>query len=143
MYKTSKVVTSEPGFMNAKPSETRLANQISRPASLKELLERFKTPQISSGLDEIVMTPLPKGHGFLYERHPTPGKQWLVGHPGFGGSTVMMDMEDEVTFPLLPSLLRTSIYRAMITSFHLPILFRYFNDSDIFYRWSSPTSPMV
>ncbi|KHJ81192.1 hypothetical protein OESDEN_19122 [Oesophagostomum dentatum] len=39
----------------------------------KKLLERFKTPQINSGLDEIVMTPLPKGYGFLYERHPTSG----------------------------------------------------------------------
>ncbi|EYC11827.1 hypothetical protein Y032_0049g1798 [Ancylostoma ceylanicum] len=119
MYKTSKVVTSEPGFMNAKPSETRLANQISRPASLKELLERFKTPQISSGLDEIVMTPLPKGHGFLYERHPTPGKQWLVGHPGFGGSTVMMDMEDEVVVAYVTNGLKTGMGELTRTYRHL------------------------
>ncbi|KJH47874.1 hypothetical protein DICVIV_06001, partial [Dictyocaulus viviparus] len=39
----------------------------------KQLLEQFKKPQIVSGLDEIMMTPLPKGHGFLYERHPTAG----------------------------------------------------------------------
>lgn len=70
------------------------------------------------------MTPLPKGYGFLYERHPVAGvglltrhigcqmlfsvdgpeyssnpwfqRRWLVGHPGFGGSTVMMDIEEEV-----------------------------------------------
>ncbi|KAJ1346944.1 Beta-lactamase domain-containing protein 2 [Parelaphostrongylus tenuis] len=67
-----------------------------------QLLERFKTPLIASGIDEILMTPLPKGYGFLYERHPTVEKspvfqkRWLVGHPGFGGSTVMMDMDEEV-----------------------------------------------
>lgn len=38
----------------------------------KELLEKFKTPQVQ-GIDEVVMTPLPKGHGFLYERHPVEG----------------------------------------------------------------------
>lgn len=34
------------------------------------LLDRFKTPEISDGLDEVVLAPLAKGHGFMYERHP-------------------------------------------------------------------------
>uniref|UniRef100_A0A8R1EIE1 Beta-lactamase domain-containing protein n=1 Tax=Caenorhabditis japonica TaxID=281687 RepID=A0A8R1EIE1_CAEJA len=38
----------------------------------KELLEKFRAPQVQ-GIDEVVMTPLPKGHGFLYERHPMSG----------------------------------------------------------------------
>ncbi|ETN85042.1 hypothetical protein RB195_020311 [Necator americanus] len=85
----------------------------------KKLLERFKTPQINSGLDEIVMTPLPKGHGFLYERHPTAGKQWLVGHPGFGGSTIMMDMEDEIVVAYVTNGLKTGMGELTRTYRHL------------------------
>lgn len=35
-----------------------------------DLLNLFKAPEISHGLDEVVLAPLPKGYGFMYERHP-------------------------------------------------------------------------
>ncbi|KAK6103667.1 Beta-lactamase family protein [Brugia pahangi] len=60
------------------------------------LLDLFKTPEISHGLDEVVLAPLPKGYGFMYERHPFKPGHWLVGHAGLGGSTVMMDMEEKL-----------------------------------------------
>ncbi|VDM56738.1 unnamed protein product [Angiostrongylus costaricensis] len=85
----------------------------------KQLLERFKTPLITSEIDEIVIAPLPKGYGFLYERHPTAGKCWLVGHPGFGGSTVMMDMEDEVVIAYVTNGLKTGMGELTRTYRHL------------------------
>ncbi|PIO67596.1 hypothetical protein TELCIR_10646 [Teladorsagia circumcincta] len=85
----------------------------------KELVQQFKNPQISSGLDEIVMTPLPKGHGFLYERHPTAGKRWLVGHPGFGGSTVMMDVDEEIVIAYVTNGLKTGMGELTRTYRHL------------------------
>ncbi|VDO44762.1 unnamed protein product, partial [Haemonchus placei] len=85
----------------------------------KELVQRFKNPQISSGLDEIVMTPLPKGHGFLYERHPSSGKRWLVGHPGYGGSTVMMDVDDEIVIAYVTNGLKTGMGELTRTYRHL------------------------
>ncbi|KAJ1357560.1 Beta-lactamase domain-containing protein 2 [Parelaphostrongylus tenuis] len=85
----------------------------------KQLLERFKTPLIASGIDEILMTPLPKGYGFLYERHPTVEKRWLVGHPGFGGSTVMMDMDEEVVIAYVTNGLKTGMGELTRTYRHL------------------------
>ncbi|KAK5970968.1 hypothetical protein GCK32_016370 [Trichostrongylus colubriformis] len=85
----------------------------------KELVQQFKTPQIASGLDEIVMTPLPKGYGFLYERHPTAGKRWLVGHPGFGGSTVMMDVDEEIVVAYVTNGLKTGMGELTRTYRHL------------------------
>ncbi|KAE9418430.1 hypothetical protein Angca_009603, partial [Angiostrongylus cantonensis] len=85
----------------------------------KQLLERFKTPLITSEIDEILITPLPKGYGFLYERHPTAGKCWLVGHPGFGGSTVMMDMDNEVVIAYVTNGLKTGMGELTRTYRHL------------------------
>uniref|UniRef100_A0A1I7WZG4 Beta-lactamase domain-containing protein n=1 Tax=Heterorhabditis bacteriophora TaxID=37862 RepID=A0A1I7WZG4_HETBA len=85
----------------------------------KTLVERFKTPQVSSGLDEIVMTPLPKGYGFLYERHPNGGNRWLVGHPGFGGSTVMMDLEEDIVIAYVSNGLKTGMGELTRTYRHL------------------------
>lgn len=86
---------------------------------------------VNSGLDEVVMAPMPKassslrnsqfqGHGFLYERHPLGGvcpfqpsrefqDRWLVGHPGYGGSTVMFDMEKEVVIAYVSNGLKTGM----------------------------------
>ncbi len=36
----------------------------------RTLLEKYRNPQIASGLDEVVMAPMAKGHGFYYEAHP-------------------------------------------------------------------------
>ncbi|CAD6197458.1 unnamed protein product [Caenorhabditis auriculariae] len=85
----------------------------------KELLNRFKTPQVATGLDEVVMTPLPKGHGFLYERHPLGGNRWLVGHPGYGGSTVMMDLEEDIVISYVTNGLKTGMGELTRTYRHL------------------------
>ncbi|CAI4232917.1 unnamed protein product [Auanema sp. JU1783] len=85
----------------------------------KGLLERFKQPQVAGGLDEVVMTPLPKGHGFLYERHPLGGNKWLVGHPGFGGSTVMMDLDEELVISYVSNGLKTGMGELTRTYRHL------------------------
>lgn len=64
--------------------------------------------------------PMPKGHGFLYERHPLGGvsllnvrkiwqDRWLVGHPGYGGSTVMFDMEEDVVIAYVSNGLKTGM----------------------------------
>ncbi|CAB3411478.1 unnamed protein product [Caenorhabditis bovis] len=84
----------------------------------KDLLDRFKTPQVQ-GIDEVVMTPLPKGHGFLYERHPMGGNRWLVGHPGYGGSTVMMDLDEEITIAYVSNGLKTGMGELTRTYRHL------------------------
>ncbi|CAL2033244.1 unnamed protein product [Caenorhabditis brenneri] len=84
----------------------------------KDLLEKFRAPQVQ-GIDEVVMTPLPKGHGFLYERHPMGGKKWLVGHPGYGGSTIMMDLDDEITIAYVSNGLKTGMGELTRTYRHL------------------------
>ncbi|CAI5441585.1 unnamed protein product [Caenorhabditis angaria] len=84
----------------------------------KELLDRFRVPQVNE-IDEVVMTPLPKGHGFLYERHPNGGNKWLVGHPGYGGSTVMMDLDEEITIAYVSNGLKTGMGELTRTYRHL------------------------
>ncbi|CAP32212.2 Protein CBR-LACT-2 [Caenorhabditis briggsae] len=84
----------------------------------KDLLEKFRVPQVQ-GIDEVVMTPLPKGHGFLYERHPMSGKKWLVGHPGYGGSTIMMDLDDGITIAYVSNGLKTGMGELTRTYRHL------------------------
>ncbi|KAF1765209.1 hypothetical protein GCK72_005161 [Caenorhabditis remanei] len=84
----------------------------------KELLSKFRVPQVE-GIDEVVMTPLPKGHGFMYERHPMSGKKWLVGHPGYGGSTIMMDLDDEITIAYVSNGLKTGMGELTRTYRHL------------------------
>lgn len=32
----------------------------------------------------------------MYEKHPYKKGQWLVGHPGYGGSTLMMDPKEKL-----------------------------------------------
>ncbi|VDK72772.1 unnamed protein product [Gongylonema pulchrum] len=34
------------------------------------LLDLYRTPEVAHGLDEVILAPLPKGYGFMYERHP-------------------------------------------------------------------------
>ncbi|VDN01724.1 unnamed protein product [Thelazia callipaeda] len=55
----------------------------------KNLINLYKMPEISRA-------PLPKGYGFMYERHPFKPGCWLVGHAGLGGSTIMMDIEENL-----------------------------------------------
>ncbi|KHN86060.1 Beta-lactamase domain-containing protein 2 [Toxocara canis] len=75
----------------------------------KELVSLFKEPQISNGLDEVILAPMAKGHGFLYEKHPYKRGHWLVGHPGYGGSSVMMEMENEIVIAYVSNGLKTGM----------------------------------
>jgi len=74
------------------------------------LLERFSQPQI--GLDQfdcVVGLPVAKGHGFMYERHPRKPGKWLFGHPGYGGTTLMMDPEEELVVAYVSNGLKTGM----------------------------------
>lgn len=36
----------------------------------KDLVNLYKQPQVINGLDEVVLAPLAKGYGFMYEKNP-------------------------------------------------------------------------
>ncbi|TMS35060.1 hypothetical protein L596_002536 [Steinernema carpocapsae] len=75
----------------------------------KGMVEMFKKPQVVTGLDQVVLAPMVKGHGFFYERHPKDSNRWLVGHPGYGGSSVMMDIDKEVVVSYVSNGLKTGM----------------------------------
>ncbi|KAI6190274.1 Beta-lactamase domain-containing protein [Aphelenchoides bicaudatus] len=60
-----------------------------------ELVERFYEPQFTS-IDIAIKAPLSKGFGFMYEAHPLKPGKFLYGHPGYGGSSVVIDGEDKL-----------------------------------------------
>lgn len=62
----------------------------------RDLVDLYKVPEVVHGLDEVILAPLPKGYGFMYEKHPYKPEKWLFGHAGYGGSTVMMDVEENL-----------------------------------------------
>uniref|UniRef100_A0A0N5BCW0 Beta-lactamase domain-containing protein n=1 Tax=Strongyloides papillosus TaxID=174720 RepID=A0A0N5BCW0_STREA len=62
----------------------------------KSLIKKLEKPEISNEIDIVFKAPISKGHGFMYEKHPYKKGQWLVGHPGYGGSTLMMDPKEEL-----------------------------------------------
>jgi len=61
----------------------------------KELVEQFTQPQFKQ-LDIVIKAPIAKGYGFMYEKHPFKRDKWLYGHPGYGGSSIMMDGESKL-----------------------------------------------
>uniref|UniRef100_A0AC35U5F9 Beta-lactamase domain-containing protein n=1 Tax=Rhabditophanes sp. KR3021 TaxID=114890 RepID=A0AC35U5F9_9BILA len=75
----------------------------------KSLVNTFITPEITNEVDVVFKAPMAKGHGFLYEKHPTKKDKWLVGHPGFGGSTIMMDVEDELVISYVTNGLKSGM----------------------------------
>lgn len=36
----------------------------------RDLVDLYKVPEVVHGLDEVILAPLPKGYGFMYEKHP-------------------------------------------------------------------------
>ncbi|KAL3078206.1 hypothetical protein niasHS_012093 [Heterodera schachtii] len=62
----------------------------------RKSLIRLSKPQIINQIDYVMKVPFSKGHGFMFEKHPRKEGKWLFGHPGFGGSSVMMDPEEEL-----------------------------------------------
>jgi hypothetical protein len=47
----------------------------------KEFLDQFNKPQFNQ-IDVAIKAPIPKGYGFMYEKHPFKSGKWLYGHPG-------------------------------------------------------------
>uniref|UniRef100_A0A0N5ANA1 Beta-lactamase domain-containing protein n=1 Tax=Syphacia muris TaxID=451379 RepID=A0A0N5ANA1_9BILA len=72
-------------------------------------LSMYRYPQISTDLDQVILAPMAKGYGFYYEKHPYKRGQWLFGHPGYGGSNIMMDMENEIVIAYVSNGLKTGM----------------------------------
>ncbi|CAD5222739.1 unnamed protein product [Bursaphelenchus okinawaensis] len=72
----------------------------------KDIVNRFDEPQLIQH-DVVLKVPTAKGHGFMYERHPYKEGKYLYGHPGYGGSTMMIDPEDEVVIVYLTNGMKT------------------------------------
>ncbi|CAD5232168.1 unnamed protein product [Bursaphelenchus xylophilus] len=66
----------------------------------KETLRRLDLPRVVQ-TDVCLKIPTAKGHGFMYERHPYKQGKYLYGHPGHGGSNMMIDHEDEIVIVYL------------------------------------------
>ncbi|VDN50644.1 unnamed protein product [Dracunculus medinensis] len=75
----------------------------------KKLLQSFEKPQIFGTPDKVVWLPLAIGHGFSYEKHPYEKGRWLFGHPGYGGSTVMVDLQNELVVAYVTNGLKTGM----------------------------------
>lgn len=72
------------------------------------MLPQFNQPQFKQ-VDMCIGAPLPKGYGYMYEKHPFKSERWLYGHPGlnsskslfkfvlgYGGSALIIDPEDKL-----------------------------------------------
>uniref|UniRef100_A0A914C0E5 Beta-lactamase-related domain-containing protein n=1 Tax=Acrobeloides nanus TaxID=290746 RepID=A0A914C0E5_9BILA len=73
-----------------------------------KLVEKFHEPQVNN-IDYVVKAPIAKGYGFMYEPHPKKSGKWLFGHPGYGGSTIMMDPEEEIVIAYVSNGLKTGM----------------------------------
>lgn len=58
------------GITKARDLGKLFALFLSRKLVSNETLSLYKKPQISSVLDEVILAPMAKGHGFYYEKHP-------------------------------------------------------------------------
>uniref|UniRef100_A0A914WTT1 Beta-lactamase-related domain-containing protein n=1 Tax=Plectus sambesii TaxID=2011161 RepID=A0A914WTT1_9BILA len=97
------------GIGKAKDLGKIFALMMERKLISEDLIQKIREPQITSGWDEVVMAPMVKGHGFMYERHPVDSKNWLIGHPGFGGSTVMFDLDNQIVISYVTNGLKTGM----------------------------------
>uniref|UniRef100_A0A915CZK8 Beta-lactamase-related domain-containing protein n=1 Tax=Ditylenchus dipsaci TaxID=166011 RepID=A0A915CZK8_9BILA len=73
----------------------------------KDLSKQFVQPELLNRRDVVVGVPFSKGHGFMYERHPTKAKKWLYGHQGYGGSTLMIEPEEELVIAYVSNSIKT------------------------------------
>uniref|UniRef100_A0A914EMI5 Beta-lactamase-related domain-containing protein n=1 Tax=Acrobeloides nanus TaxID=290746 RepID=A0A914EMI5_9BILA len=83
------------GITNARALAKLFALVLQGEIISKELVERFYNPLII-GTDAVINFPFAKGYGFMYEPHPKKPGKWLFGHPGNGGSNLMVDPEEEI-----------------------------------------------
>ncbi|GMT23811.1 hypothetical protein PFISCL1PPCAC_15108, partial [Pristionchus fissidentatus] len=55
-------------------------------------LSRLHRPTLDTWhIEQVVLYPVMKGHGFFYDPHPTISGAFTFGHPGYGGQTVHVD----------------------------------------------------
>ncbi|KAI1703524.1 beta-lactamase domain-containing protein [Ditylenchus destructor] len=97
------------GISTARDLGKIFALMLSEKLIKKEILDKFKRPEIVNGFDVVVGVPISKGYGFMYEKHPKKSGRWLYGHPGFGGTTVMVDPEDELVIAYVSNGLKTGM----------------------------------
>uniref|UniRef100_A0AC35FEH8 Beta-lactamase-related domain-containing protein n=1 Tax=Panagrolaimus sp. PS1159 TaxID=55785 RepID=A0AC35FEH8_9BILA len=84
-----------------------------------DLVKKFAEPTVTGGLDAVIGAPMPKGYGFMYERHPVKAGKWLYGHPGYGGTTVMLCPDSEIVVAYVSNGLKTGMGELTRTYRHL------------------------
>uniref|UniRef100_A0A915BFA8 Secreted protein n=1 Tax=Parascaris univalens TaxID=6257 RepID=A0A915BFA8_PARUN len=58
-------------------------------------------------LEQVVLYPLVKGRGFFFEPHPTVKGSYLLGHPGYGGQSLNVDVERRLVIAYVSNGLKT------------------------------------
>uniref|UniRef100_A0A7E4UWA0 Beta-lactamase domain-containing protein n=1 Tax=Panagrellus redivivus TaxID=6233 RepID=A0A7E4UWA0_PANRE len=74
-----------------------------------EWIEKFKVPTVNNEIDCVIGAPMYKGYGFMHERHPTKPGKFLFGHPGYGGSSVMIDPDEQIVIAYVSNGLKTGM----------------------------------
>uniref|UniRef100_A0A183BRZ5 Beta-lactamase domain-containing protein n=1 Tax=Globodera pallida TaxID=36090 RepID=A0A183BRZ5_GLOPA len=97
------------GISRAKDVGKIFALMLSGQLISQELLNQLSKPQIINQTDYVMKIPVSKGYGFMFEKHPRKPGKWLYGHPGFGGSTVMVDPEEELVIAYVSNGMKTAM----------------------------------
>ncbi|KAF8371806.1 lact-6, partial [Pristionchus pacificus] len=58
-------------------------------------------------IEQVVLYPVMKGHGFFYDPHPTVLNAFTFGHPGYGGQNVHVDPINDLVVVYLSNGLKT------------------------------------
>uniref|UniRef100_F1L324 Beta-lactamase domain-containing protein 2 n=2 Tax=Ascaris TaxID=6251 RepID=F1L324_ASCSU len=58
-------------------------------------------------LEQVVLYPLVKGRGFFFEPHPSIKGAYLLGHPGYGGQSLNVDVERRLVIAYVSNGLKT------------------------------------
>ncbi|GMR47328.1 hypothetical protein PMAYCL1PPCAC_17523, partial [Pristionchus mayeri] len=58
-------------------------------------------------IEQVVLYPVMKGHGFMYDPHPTVPNAFTFGHPGWGGQTVHVDPINDLVMVYLTNGIKT------------------------------------
>ncbi|CAK5022937.1 unnamed protein product [Meloidogyne enterolobii] len=97
------------GIGKAKDLACIFAKLLSGEFLSRKTLEYISRPQMINQRDFVLMVPVNKGNGFMYERHPCKKDKWLFGHPGFGGTSVMVSLDDQLVIAYVTNGLKTGM----------------------------------
>nr|CAD2143759.1 unnamed protein product [Meloidogyne enterolobii] len=97
------------GIGKAKDLACIFAKLLSGEFLSRKTLEYISRPQMINHRDFVLMVPVNKGNGFMYERHPRKKDKWLFGHPGFGGTSVMVSPDDQLVIAYVTNGLKTGM----------------------------------